>query len=136
MQDSVFTKIINKQVPAVIIYEDDENIAILSINPNSTGHALVIPKVQVDEFTDASEQVFLSAMGLAQKLSKVLKRVFKPNRIGLVIEGLAVPHLHIHLIPMGQIGDLDHDKAGNASMEELEKVGKRIRDEIDKNGLK
>lgn len=136
MQESIFTKIINKQAPAVIVYEDDKNIAILSINPNSTGHTLVIPKIQIDEFTDVSEQVFLSSMALARKLSIVLKRVFKPNRIGLVIEGFAVAHLHIHLIPMNQIGDLDHNRAGSASMGELEKVGKQIRDAIDRNGLK
>ncbi|MDP4038690.1 MAG: HIT family protein [bacterium] len=135
MKDSIFTKIINRELPAEIIYEDEQNIAILSINPHHNGHSLVISKVQVDEFQDLSEQDFLSTMSLVRKLAKVIKRVFKPARIGLVIEGFAVPHVHIHLIPINQPSDLDHTNAGSATMEQLSVVGQKIRDDIARNGL-
>lgn len=135
MQDSVFTKIIKRELPAEVIYEDDRNIAILTSGPHTDGHSLVIPKVQVDHFQDLDEADFLEIMSLVRKLAKVLKKVFGSKRIGLVIEGFAVPHVHIHLIPINQPRDLDDANAKSATPSQLKEVAGKIRDYINKNGF-
>lgn len=103
---SIFTKIINREIPADIFYEDDKYIAILDINPIRDGHILVIPKKEVDYIFDLSEVEYLDLMRIsrivADKLSEKLKLKTDLKRIAMVVEGLQVPHVHVHLIPLYQ----------------------------------
>lgn len=137
MSDSVFTKIINKELPAEVLHEDDRYIVILSIAPHNPGHTLVIPKSQDDgNFWDMDPTALADLVGLAQKVSKVLYDTLKPARIGLVFEGFGVTdHVHINLIPINKPGDLDHDMAKSVTPEELHEVAEQLRPALKQAGL-
>lgn len=99
-EPSVFTKIINGEIPAYKIYEDDRVIAILDTHPIMEGHALVIPKVQVDHVWDLSDDDYDYLFSVVKKLGKHVREVIGSPRVGVVVEGFGVPHTHVHLIPI------------------------------------
>ena len=99
MEDSIFTKIIRGDIPSHKIYEDESNFAFLDIHPVQPGHVLVVPKKQVDAWQDLDEQTYISLMRAVKKIGLHLKQVLGTPYIGLRIEGVDVPHVHIHLIP-------------------------------------
>jgi histidine triad (HIT) family protein len=103
MADSIFTKIIRGEIPAHKIYEDSKTLAFLDIHPKTQGHTLVVPKAQVDEFQDLSDEDYLAVMKTAKKVAKRLKEVLGAKRIGLEIIGVDVPHAHIHVFPFNSI---------------------------------
>lgn len=103
---SIFTKIINREIPAHIIAEDDQSIAFLDINPLSEGHSLVIPKKEVDYLFDLDDETYLSLNLFAKKVAIALKKM-TGKRIGTAVIGLDVPHAHIHLIPFTQMAELN-----------------------------
>lgn len=100
MQDSIFTKIIKGEIPAHKIYEDDRVIALLDIHPINPGHALVIPKKQIDHIWDMDNDDYHYIWGISKDLACHLKKILDAPRIGIVVEGYGVPHVHIHLIPL------------------------------------
>lgn len=100
MEESIFTKIINGDIPCYKIYEDERTIAFMDIHPVQKGHVLVVPKSQVDEFQELSSADYIALWNTVQKVSKRLKDVIKPKRIGIHIEGFDVPHAHVHVIPI------------------------------------
>lgn len=97
---SIFTKIINGEIPCHKIAEDDHHLAFLDINPVSKGHTLVIPKVEIDYLFDLSDKQLTALILFAKKLAHVLDRATGCLRTGVIVEGLEVPHAHIHLIPI------------------------------------
>ena len=97
---TIFTKIINGEIPSYKVAEDDEHYAFLDINPIAEGHTLVVPKKEVDYFFDLPESDIHQAMSFAQKLSVAIDEALSPLRTGVIIQGLEVPHAHIHLIPL------------------------------------
>ena len=99
MQDSIFTKIINGDIPAHKIYEDELTIAILTIQPVHPGHTLVISKKQVDQFIDLPEEDYHALWETVRKLGAHLREITGKERVGVVVKGIDVPHAHIHLIP-------------------------------------
>jgi histidine triad (HIT) family protein len=103
MEDSVFTKIIKKELPCHKVYEDDLTIAIIPLYPIALGHVLVIPKVQVDQFYDLDEKNYIALMETVKKVSKRMKQVLQTERIGLQVIGLDVPHCHIHVVAFNTI---------------------------------
>src|SRR5210317_1187488 len=103
---SIFTKIINREIPAHIVAEDDQNIAFLDINPLSEGHTLVIPKKEVDYLFDLDDETYLSLNLFAKKVALALKKV-TGKRIGTAVIGIEVPHAHIHLIPFKRMAELN-----------------------------
>lgn len=107
---SIFTKIINGEIPCYKIFEDEHYFAFLDINPLAKGHTLVIPKIEVDNIFDLEPQVLAGLHIFAQKIAKGLKKVIECNRIGLTVIGIEVPHAHIHLIPINGIMDMDFSK--------------------------
>ena len=103
---SIFTKIINREIPAHIVAEDKKNIAFLDINPLSEGHTLVIPKNEVDYLFDLDDETYTSLNLFAKKVAIAIKKVTK-KRIGTAVIGIEVPHAHIHLIPFVSMAELN-----------------------------
>lgn len=104
---SIFTKIINREIPAYIVAEDDQYIAFLDINPLVHGHVLVIPKKEVDYIFDLDDETLSGLTRFAKKVAIALKKVVSCKRIGVAVIGLEVPHTHIHLVPMNTMGDIN-----------------------------
>ncbi len=127
---SIFTKIINREVPGHIVYENDEHIAILDVNPNAKGHTLCIPKKEVNKIFDLSEQDYLDLMLFSRKVALALEKTVSCNRIGISVIGLEVPHVHVHLIPLNEMEDAKFNKKVSMAQEELEKLAKEIRQNL------
>lgn len=128
---SVFTRIIDRELPAEIVWEDVDFIAIMDANPISEGHLLVIPKVEEDSIFDLPTDTYRRIWDLVRWLEKPLLRATGGPRIGVAVEGFGVPHAHIHMVPVYRGGDLDPHRARKASKEELAEIARRIRLEID-----
>jgi histidine triad (HIT) family protein len=105
MADSIFTKIIKGEVPAQKIYEDDKNIAFLTIQPIQPGHTLVVPKKQVDHLWDLPDADYQTLMDASKKVANRLREVTGKKRIGMKVEGFEVAHAHVHLIPMDSVAE-------------------------------
>lgn len=100
MTDSIYTKIINGEIPAHRVYEDDECIGILDIYPITPGHTLVIPKKQIEQFTQMTSKEFAQLTATAHKVAQHIQKTLGCQRIVMRIEGFDVPHTHIHLVPV------------------------------------
>lgn len=125
---SIFTKIINREIPAHIVAEDDHNIAFLDINPLSIGHTLVIPKKEQDYLFDLEDDIYTSLNLFAKKVAIALKKVTK-KRIGTAVIGIEVPHAHIHLIPFTQMSELNFANPKlKFSSEEFAETAAKIRE--------
>jgi len=129
--DTIFTKIIKKEIPAYIIAEDEKNIAFLDIAPLAKGHILVVPKKQVDYIFDLEDVEFISLHRFSKKIAGALKKTISCERIGIAVIGLEVPHTHIHLVPINNIYDIDFSKEKlSLSSEELENIAKAIKNNL------
>jgi histidine triad (HIT) family protein len=107
---TIFTRIINGEIPAYRIAEDDLFLAFLDINPLRHGHTLVIPKTETDHFFDLEENYLSRILLFAKPIAKAIEKSFTCNRCGLTVVGLEVPHAHLHLIPIDQVSDMDFKK--------------------------
>lgn len=125
-KDCIFCKIIKGEIPAVKIWEDEKYFAFLDINQINPGHALLIPKKHTDYLFDLDDKEYTQLMLKAKFLAKLLKNKLKPKKIGLVVEGFLIHHVHIHLFPLNKCGDLDFEKAKRMSKEELNKIAEKI----------
>lgn len=103
---SVFTKIINHEIPCYKIYEDELTIAFLDIQPLKKGHTLVIPKIEVDKFYDVDQKHYIQVHINAQKIAKAIEKSVECVRVGSAVIGLEVPHFHLHLVPIDSMQDL------------------------------
>ncbi len=103
---SVFTRIINGEIPCHKVAEDDHYIAFLDVRPLKPGHTLVVPKKEIDYIFDLDEETLAGMMLFAQKVATALKREIECNRIAVAVLGLEVPHAHIHLVPIVHEGDM------------------------------
>ncbi len=108
---TVFTRIIEGELPARFVWSDDRCVAFLSANPMRTGHTLVVPREEVDHWIDLDPGLLHHLSGVAQQVGAALQRTYHPGRIGLMIAGQEVPHVHLHVVPMDDVGDLDFAKA-------------------------
>ena len=108
---SLFTKIINREIPAHIVGEDDKHIAFLDINPLVIGHTLVIPKKEVDYIYDLSDVELTDLHLFGKIIANAIKKSVNCNRVGVAIIGLEVPHAHIHLIPINTMDDMNFSRA-------------------------
>ena len=127
MPDSIFTKIIKKKIPAEIVWENRDFIAILDIRPLAKGHTLLIPKVQIDKFYDLDEQTYAELFRLVKSFARKIEDTMQCARTGIIIEGFGVPHVHIHLIPMNHGGIIDTKHNYEASKAELQEMGDLMR---------
>lgn len=124
---SVFSKIIAGELPGHFIWEDDVCVAILTIQPLTPGHVLVVPRAEIDHWDDLPADMAAHLMVIAQKMAKAIKVAFPSLRVGLVIAGLEVPHTHIHVFPVDSIGDFDFSQAKPAFAEELQETAEKLR---------
>lgn len=99
MEPSIFTRIIRGEIPAHRIYEDEHALAFLDIHPAQPGHVLVVPKKQIEFIWDMPEQDYLDLMAVARKVGAHMRETLRPRKIGIVVAGIGVPHVHVHLIP-------------------------------------
>ena len=125
---SIFTKIINREIPGHIVAEDDRFIAFLDITPLVPGHTLVVPKQEVDYIFDLEDDVLGGISQFARKVAIALRKAVPCKRIGVAVIGLEVPHAHIHLVPMNAIGDINFTRPKlKPSAEELGALAEQIR---------
>lgn len=125
---SIFTKIINREIPAEIIAENDDFIAFLDIMPLVKGHVLVVPKKEVDYIFNLDAETLTGLHLFAQKVAKVMDKTVKCTRIGMAVIGLEVPHVHIHLVPLRTMDDINFTRQKlKLSTEELAEVANQIR---------
>lgn len=125
---SIFTKIINREIPAQIIAEDDRYIAFLDIMPLVKGHVLVVPKQEVNYIFDLEDEVLAGLHIFAKKVAKAIDQAVKCTRVGVAVIGLEVPHVHVHLVPLRTMDDINFTRPKlKLSDEELKEVGDQIR---------
>jgi histidine triad (HIT) family protein len=125
---TLFTRIIKKEIPAHIVAEDDNFLAFLDIYPLKEGHTLVIPKKEVDYVFDLDDDVLAGIMAFAKKVAKAIEKAVVCERIGIAVIGLEVPHAHIHLVPINNVGDINFQKEKlKPSQEDLAKTAEAIR---------
>jgi len=124
---SVFTLIMEGKIPGNFVYQDDIAIAILTIQPIREGHVLVIPREEIDQWSDLPVETAAHLTKVSHKIANAMKTIFPSKRIGLMIAGLEVPHTHIHLVPMDSMDDLSFEYAKNADGEILKKTAEKIR---------
>lgn len=116
-EPSIFTRIINSEIPANKIYEDDRIIAILDLHPQMPGHTLVIPKVQIDHIWDLSEDDYQYLWQIVRKIGGHIRQVIDAPRVGVVVEGFGVPHCHVHLVPIYHGNDLKKPQELDAAVD-------------------
>lgn len=125
---SIFTRIINREIPGHILAEDDRHIAFLDINPLVVGHSLIVPKREVDYIFDLENNELANLNVFAKKIAKAIERAVPCLRIGVAIIGLEVPHTHIHLVPLNTMDDINFARPKlNPSEDELSAVAQKIR---------
>jgi diadenosine tetraphosphate (Ap4A) HIT family hydrolase len=124
---TVFTKIINGELPGRFVYEDDDVVAFLTIQPMTQGHTLVVPREEIDQWQDIDPAAFGRVMSVAQLIGKAVCRAFDANRAGVIIAGLEVPHLHVHVFPTRSLSDFGFANVDqNPSAESLDEAQAKI----------
>lgn len=131
---SVFTKIIDGELPGHFVWRDDRCVGFLSIAPITEGHTLVVPVEEVDHWLDVEPDLAGHLVQVAQRIGRAQQEVFAPARVGLMIAGMEVPHTHLHVLPIGSEADLDFARARQASADELAAVAERLRDAVSRGG--
>ena len=123
---TIFTKIIQGEIPCYKIAEDENYLAFLDINPNAKGHTLCIPKVEVDKILDLDETTYMGLMAFSRKVGKAVEKAVDCKRVGLTVIGLEVPHVHVHLIPLNSMQDATFQNKVKLSEEEFKMVAAAI----------
>ena len=123
---SIFTKIINGEIPCYKIAEDDNYLAFLDVNPNAKGHTLCVPKQEIDKIFDMDESLYLGLMQFSRKIAIALEKTVPCKRVGVAVIGLEVPHTHVHLIPLNEMHEMRFQNKVALSKEEFEALAKAI----------
>tara|TARA_B100000768_G_scaffold70757_1_gene67880 strand:- start:228 stop:623 length:396 start_codon:yes stop_codon:yes gene_type:complete len=125
---SIFTKIVNNEIPSFKVYEDDSFLAFLDAFPLSFGHVLVIPKNDTDYIFDLESEEYLSLWSLSKKIAKAMDNVIVCERIGVAVIGLEVPHAHIHLVPINGVSDINFEKPKKEfSKQKMQEIANKIK---------
>jgi histidine triad (HIT) family protein len=128
---SIFSKIVSGEIPAHVVAETTEFLAFLDVNPLTTGHVLVIPKKEIDYLFDMDEESYFGLTLFAKIVATALRKAFSCERVGMAVIGLEVPHVHIHLIPINEIGDMNFSKPKlHPTEEELAAAALQIKAEL------
>lgn len=132
---SVFSLIMEGKIPGNFVWKDDKAVAILTIQPIRQGHVLVIPREEIDQWTDLPLDLAAHLMQVSHKIANALKVAYPATRVGMMIAGLEVPHTHIHLVPMDSMDDLSFTFAKNADGEMLKQTAEKIRGVLQGQGF-
>jgi len=133
---TIFTRIIEGELPARFVWKDELCVAFLSINPIRSGHVLVVPREEVDHWLDLDEDSTAHLTNVSRSIGKAIQKGFEPARVGFIIAGLDVPHLHIHVLPIDGIEDLNFENAAeDPDPAELDRAADVIRRELKELGF-
>jgi histidine triad (HIT) family protein len=128
---TVFTRIINGEIPARFVWKDDRCVGFLSINPLKPGHTLVVPRQETDHWLDLDPALLAHVAAVSQSIGKAVQRAFKPAKVGLMLAGLEVPHVHFHVVPIWSAHDLDFGNAErNPKPADLDAAARKVRDAL------
>jgi histidine triad (HIT) family protein len=127
---SIFTKIVNGEIPCYKIAEDKNFLAFLDVNPNVIGHTLCIPKQEIDKIFDLDEDLYLGLMQFSKKIAIALEKAVSCKRIGMSVIGLEVPHAHVHLIPLNEMDEMRFQNKVSLTKEEFEVLVKKIQENL------
>jgi histidine triad (HIT) family protein len=127
---SIFTKIIQGEIPSYKIAEDEHYYAFLDINPNAAGHTLCIPKVEIDKIFDLPEETYMGLMKFSRKVGMAIERAIPCQRVGISVIGLEVPHTHVHLIPLHTMDSMNFQNKEALSPKDFETIAAKIRAEL------
>ncbi len=123
---SIFTKIVNGEIPCYKIAEDEHFLAFLDVNPNAKGHTLCIPKQEINKIFDMEEDLYLGLMQFSRKIAVALEKAIPCKRIGMAVIGLEVPHAHVHLIPLNEMDEMRFQNKVTLTKEEFESIVKAV----------
>lgn len=123
---TIFTRIINREIPGRFVWEDDTCIAMIDIRPLHRGHTLVIPRVEVDHWIDLDQETMAHVTDVARTIGTAQQAAFSPARIGLLVAGFEVPHTHLHVVPIDTMADLDFSQ-GDPEPTDLDEVAELLR---------
>lgn len=126
-EDCIFCKIVKGEIPSAKIGEDENFMAFLDVNPINKGHVLLIPKKHEEYLFDLEDKDYIELLLKAKEISKILKIKLLPKKVGMAVEGISIPHLHIHLVPVNNINELNPERAKHATQEELQEVARLIK---------
>ncbi|MFA5564499.1 MAG: HIT family protein [Acidimicrobiia bacterium] len=125
---TLFTKIINGELPGRFVWRDDQAVAFMTIAPLKPGHTLVVPIAEVDHWVDLEASVLEHLTKVSHAIGKAIQTAFEPEKVGMMLAGLEVPHVHIHLVPIWGVHDMDFSNAdSNAHGDDIEAAAERIR---------
>lgn len=127
---SIFTRIINGEIPCYKIAEDKNFLAFLDVNPNAKGHTLCVPKQEIDKIFDIENDLYLELMQFSKKIAVALEKTVSCKRIGMAVIGLEVPHAHVHLIPLNEMDEMRFQKKISMTKEEFETLVKNIQSNL------
>ncbi|WP_026703512.1 HIT family protein [Flavobacterium soli] len=127
---SIFTKIINGEIPAYKIAEDEKFLAFLDVNPNAKGHTLCIPKQEINKIFDVEEDLYLGLMNFSRKVAIALEKTVSCKRVGMAVIGLEVPHAHVHLIPLNEMDEMRFVNKVKMEKEEFEALALAIKNNL------
>lgn len=123
---SIFTKIINGEIPCYKVAENDDFIAFLDINPNAKGHTLCVPKKEIDKIFEMEKNHYSQLMDFSYDVAKAIEKAIQCKRVGMAVVGLEVPHVHVHLIPLQDMDDMRFQRKASLSKEEFEEIAQNI----------
>jgi histidine triad (HIT) family protein len=127
---SIFTKIVNGEIPCYKIAEDDNFLAFLDVNPNAKGHTLCIPKQEINKIFDIEDDLYLGLMAFSKKVAVALEKTVSCKRVGMAVIGLEVPHAHVHLIPLNEMDEMRFQNKVSLTKEEFEDLAKAIQNNL------
>ena len=127
---SIFTKIVNKEIPCYTIAEDENFLAFLDVNPNAKGHTLCIPKQEINKIFEMEDDLYLGLMQFSKKIAVALEKTVPCKRIGMSVIGLEVPHAHVHLIPLNDMDEMRFQNKVVMTKDEFESLAARIKANI------
>ncbi|WP_338647152.1 HIT family protein [Flavobacterium sp. KS-LB2] len=127
---SIFTKIINGEIPCYKVAEDENFLAFLDVNPNAKGHTLCIPKQEINKIFEMDDDLYIGLMQFSKKIAVALEKTVPCKRIGMAVVGLEVPHTHVHLIPLNEMDEMRFQNKVTLSKDEFEALAERIKSNL------